>query len=148
MAPSLCGKLEQANQWFNLPRTNPLGEQAARAIVEYGQVLANASLDRKTIESLTENSFECANMMNEFVSRTFPTQMAVHLNEKFNSLAFKISRTVAEQAVDAFLDTDSNIQKMYQLIKSSQSNFAGFIAQLFIDELHHVFCLILQKRRV
>lgn len=122
IAPSLSGKLDQANRWFNSPRTYSLGEQAARAIVEYGRVLANASPDRKTRESLTDNSFECENVMNEFINQSFPAPMAVHLNEKFNSLAFKISRTVAEQAVDAFLDVDSNIQKMYQLIKSSQSN--------------------------
>jgi len=121
IAPSLSGKLDQANQWFNSPRQNPIGEQAARAIVAYGQKLVNESVDHKLKESLTDNLFECENMINEFVKHEFPVQMSVHLNEKFNSSAFKISRAIAEQAVGAFLDPNSNIQKIYQLIKSSQS---------------------------
>jgi hypothetical protein len=133
IALSLSGKLDQANGWFDSPHSNSLGHQAARTIAEYGQMLANSSFDQKTNESLMENSLECENMMKEFVNREFPAQMAVHLNENFNSLAFKISRTVAEQAVHAFLDTDSSIQKMYQLIKNSQSNFVNILTLLSIS---------------
>jgi vinculin len=135
-SPTLYGKIEQANKWFNNPYLddNGLGEQAAFMVIEEARKLAAAQKDKDLGEDFLATVFECESLVNQFLNvrgvdnRRLPTDAdsqssllfvtGKSTQEKFYILGYKITKALIQQVADDFLDINHPIRKLADVITS------------------------------
>ncbi|XP_070565655.1 vinculin-like isoform X38 [Ptychodera flava] len=112
-APTVSGKVEQAQQWLAAPSVNDrgLGQQALRQVIGEGRKVAEGCVgrERERLHKLCDDCEVLTNQLDELCRQgkgNTPQAQAVarHLSSKLNELRDAIQESLVQQVANDFID--------------------------------------------